>query len=87
MARFRVVLVATVLLAAVVPASAVELNFGGDLGFVLFDVSSGSGIQPGRDSLGNEAPIPYGDTTGRVNTYLMSHGVGLYFNVQLNDDV
>jgi hypothetical protein len=64
-----------------------QLNFGGDIGFVLFDVSSGSGIQPSRDSLGNAVPRPYGDTTGRVNMYLMSHGVGLYFNAQLNDNV
>jgi hypothetical protein len=88
MTKMKVLLVA-VLATAIAASSAVgaQLNFGGDLGFVLFDVSSGSGIQPSRDSLGTAVPKPYGDTTGRVNMYLMSHGVGLYFNAQLNDNV
>jgi hypothetical protein len=72
---------------AATAAVGAELNFGGDLGFVLFDVSSGSGIQPGRDSLGNPAPMSYADTTGRINTFFMSHGLGLYWNVQLSDQV
>jgi hypothetical protein len=88
MSKHRVLL-ATVLVTVLAATGAVgaQLNFGGDIGFVLFDVSSGSGIQPGRDSTGAEKPVAYGDTTGRVNMYLMSHGVGLYFNCQLNDDV
>jgi hypothetical protein len=83
------VLLAAVLVTVIAASGAVgaQLNFGGDLGFVLFDVSSGSGIQPSRDSLGNPAPLPYGDTTGRVNTYFESHGLGLYWNVQLTDNV
>ncbi|MCX6842564.1 MAG: hypothetical protein NTX53_09825 [candidate division WOR-3 bacterium] len=83
------VLLATVLVTVLAASGAVgaQLNFGGDLGFVLFDVSNGSGIQPSRDSLGNAMPLPYGDTTGRVNTYLESHGLGLYWNVQLSDQV
>lgn len=83
------VLLATVLATVLAATGAVgaELNFGGDLGFVLFDVSSGSGIQPSRDSLGNAVPVPYDDTTGRINTYFMSHGLGLYWNVQLTDQI
>jgi hypothetical protein len=88
MSKHRVLLI-TVLVTVLAASGAVgaQLNFGGDLGFVLFDVSSGSGIQPSRDSLGNAAPKPYGDTTGRVNTFLESHGLGLYWNVQLTDQV
>jgi hypothetical protein len=88
MTKQKVLLVA-VLATALAAGSAVgaQLNFGGDLGFVLFDVSSGSGIQPGLDSLGKPVGTAYGDTTGRVNTYLESHGLGLYWNVQLNDNV
>ncbi len=83
------VLLAAVLVTALTAAAAfgAQFNFGGDLGFYLFDVSSGSGIQPGRDSLGNPAPQPYPDTTGRINTLLESHGLGLYWNVQLTDKV
>jgi hypothetical protein len=86
MTKQKVLLVA-VLATALAAGSAVgaQLNFGGDFGFVLFDVSSGSGIQPSRDSMGNAVPLPYGDTTGRVNTYLESHGIGLYWNVELSD--
>jgi hypothetical protein len=72
---------------AATAAVGVELNFGGDLGFVLFDVARGSGIQPSRDSLGNGMPMPYDDTTGRLNTFFMSHGLGFYWNVQLSDKV
>jgi hypothetical protein len=88
MSKHRVLLI-TVLVTVLAASGAVgaQLNFGGDLGFVLFDVSSGSGIQPSRDSLGNAVPKPYGDTTGRVNTFLESHGLGLYWNVQLTDQV
>ena len=83
------VLLAAVLATALAATAAVgvELNFGGDLGFVLFDVASGSGIQPSRDSLGNAVPLPYDDTTGRINTFFMSHGLGLYWNVQLSDKI
>jgi hypothetical protein len=83
------VLLAAVFVTAITASSAAgaQLNFGGDLGFVLFDVSNGSGIQPSRDSLGNPVPLPYSDTTGRVNTYFESHGLGLYWNVQLTDNV
>jgi hypothetical protein len=63
-----------------------QFNFGGDLGFWLFDVSRGSGIQP-NDSLGNRVPTPYPDTTGRINTQFGPHGLGLYWNVQLTDQV
>jgi hypothetical protein len=88
MSRRNVLLAAVVATAlAATTAVGVELNFGGDLGFVLFDLSSGSGIQPSRDSLGNAVPVPYDDTTGRINTFLMSHGLGLYWNVQLNDKI
>jgi hypothetical protein len=88
MSKQKLLLVA-VLATALAASSAVgaQLNFGGDLGFYLFDVSMGSGIQPSRDSLGNPAPMPYKDTTGRVNTTFESHGLGLYWNVQLNDNV
>src|SRR5512138_3462636 len=82
---FAAAVLATVFAAS--GAVGAQLNFGGDLGFVLFDVSSGNGIQPSRDSLGNAVPKPYGDTTGRINTYLESHGLGLYWNVQLTDQV
>jgi hypothetical protein len=87
MTKQKVLLVA-VLVTALVATGAVgaQLNFGGDIGFVLFDVSSGSGIQASRDSSGAGIGTAY-DTTGRVNTYLMSHGVCLYFNAQLNDNV
>jgi hypothetical protein len=83
------VLLATVLITALAAtgAVAVQLNFGGDLGFYLFDVSNGSGIQPGRDTLGAPAPQPYGDTTSRINMQFGSHGLGLYWNVQLTDQV
>jgi len=88
MTKQKVLLVA-LLAMTLTAATAVgaKLNFGGDLGFVLFDVSNGSGIQPSRDSLGNAVPKPYGDTTGRVNTYLEAHSLGLYWNVQLTDNV
>jgi len=92
MSQHKVLLVA-VMATAIAASGAVgaQLNFGGDIGFVLFDVSSGSGSAPvwdGKDSVtGNWVEGPFGDTTGRVNSYLMSHGVGLYFNVQLNDNV
>jgi len=83
----RNVLLVAVLAAALAASTAVgaQLNFGGDLGFILFDVSSGSGIQPSRDSLGNPVPVPYGDTTGRVNTFF--HILDLYYNVQLTDQI
>jgi hypothetical protein len=89
MRRSSLVLVTAVLITALAASAAAgaQLNFGGDLGFVLFDVTSGNGIQPSRDSLGNAVPLPYGDTTGRVNTFLESHGLGLYWNVQLTDQV
>jgi len=89
MTHQRVLLVAVVAtaLAASVTVGA-ELNFGGDLGFYLFDVSSGNGILPRWDTLTNKAvPDTWGDTTGRVNTALESHGFGLYWNVQLSDRV
>jgi hypothetical protein len=88
MSKHRVLL-ATVLVTVLAATGAVgaQLNFGGDIGFVLFDVSGGSGTLPGKDAEGNIVGVPYDDTTGRVNMYLMSHGVGLYFNVQLNDNV
>jgi hypothetical protein len=73
---------------AATAAVGAELNFGGDIGFLMFDVSSGSGIQPAWDSVQNRAvAVPYGDTTGRINTLFMSHGLGLYWNVQLSDQV
>ena len=83
------VLLAVVLVTAIAASGAVgaQLNFGGDLGFYLFDVSMGNGIQPSRDLLGNPVPMPYKDTTGRVNTLFESHGLGLYWNVQLTDNV
>jgi hypothetical protein len=86
MSKHRVLL-ATVLVTVIAATGAVgaQLNFGGDFGFVLFDVSSGSGTLPGKDATGKIVGVPYGDTTGRVNTYLESHGVGLYWNVELSD--
>ncbi len=83
------VLLTAVLATALAASGAIgaQLNFGGDLGFYLFDVSMGNGIQPSRDSLGNPVPMPYKDTTGRINTTFESHGLGLYWNVQLTDNV
>ncbi len=80
--------VATVLLALLVAGGALgaELNFGGDLGFNLFDVTMGGGNLSTRDSMGNPVTTSY-DTTGRVQTALTSHGFGLYWNVQLGDRV
>jgi|GEM_PF-2121488 hypothetical protein len=84
------VLLVAVLATALAASSAVgaELNFGGDLGFYLFDVSSGNGILPRWDTLTKSAvPDTWGDTTGRIQTALESHGFGLYWNVQLTDNV
>lgn len=81
------VLLAALAIAAATSAFAVELNFGGDLGFYLFDVSMGNGILPSRDSLGNGIGTPYDDTTGRINMAFESHGLGLYWNVQLSEKV
>jgi hypothetical protein len=64
-----------------------QFNFGGDLGFYLFDVSRGSGIRPGLDTAGTRVGIAYGDTTGRVNTQLKDRGLGVYWNVLLTDQV
>jgi hypothetical protein len=89
MTKQKVLLVA-VLATALAASSAVgaQLNFGGDLGFVLFDVSTGKGTLPVWDTLLNKAVgKDYADTTGRVNTYFESHGLGLYWNVQLTDNV
>jgi hypothetical protein len=81
------VLLAALLFAAATSAFAVELNFGGDIGFYLFDVSMGNGILPSRDSLGNGIGTAYDDTTGRINMTFESHGLGLYWNVQLSEKV
>ena len=81
------VLLAALAIAAATSAFAVELNFGGDLGFYLFDVSMGNGILPSRDSMGNGIGTPYPDTTGRINMTFESHGLGLYWNVQLSEKV
>jgi hypothetical protein len=86
----RKVLPAVVFVTAIVASGAVgaQLNFGGDLGFYLFDVSMGKGTLPVWDSVQNKAVgKDYPDTTGRVNTQLESHGLGLYWNVQLTDNV
>jgi hypothetical protein len=81
------VLLAALAIAAATSAFAVEFNFGGDLGFYLFDVSMGNGILPSRDSMGNGIGTPYPDTTGRINMTFESHGLGLYWNVQLSEKV
>jgi hypothetical protein len=81
------VLLAALLVAAATSAFAVELNFGGDLGFNLFDVSMGNGILPAVDEGGNRIGVPYDDTTGRINIAFQSHGLGLYWNVQLSENV
>jgi hypothetical protein len=81
------VLLAALAIAAATSAFAVEFNFGGDLGFYLFDVSMGNGILPSRDSMGNGIGTPYPDTTGRINMTFESHGLGLYWNVQLSEKI
>jgi hypothetical protein len=84
------VLLAVVFVTAIAATGAVgaQLNFGGDLGFYLFDVSMGKGTLPVWDSVQNKAVgRDYPDTTGRVNTLFESHGLGLYWNVQLTDNV
>jgi hypothetical protein len=87
--RTRGLMLAGALALAVVAGTAAgaQFNFGGDLGFYLFDVSRGSGVQPGLDSAGSRVGNAYGDTTGRVNTQLEYNGLGLYWNVQLSDQV
>ena len=88
MSRRSVVVAAALLLVTAIPALAVDLNFGGDLGFYLFDASRGNGILPvWNDSLGKLDTVSYKDTTGRINTALESHGFGLYWNVQLSERV
>ena len=89
MTKPKVLLVA-VLATALAASSAVgaQLNFGGDLGFYLFDVSMGKGTLPVWDTLQKKAiGKDYADTTGRIQTALESHGFGLYWNVQLTDNV
>jgi hypothetical protein len=63
-----------------------QLNFGGDLGFWLFDVANGSGLVPMSDSTGARSGVPF-DTTQRFNMQFGAHGLGLYWNVQLSDQI
>jgi hypothetical protein len=87
MKAIAVVLMA-VMFAALAPsgASAAELNFGGDLGFYLFDMSSGTSRLPYTDTLGNRVGKD-STSSSRVNMQFGSHGLGLYWNVQLTDEV
>jgi len=88
MTQRRLLFATALLLAVVGTAPAVELNFGGDLGFYLFDVSMGNGVLPQWDTtLQKAVGVPYPDTTGRINMAFESHGLGLYWNVQLSDRI
>jgi hypothetical protein len=86
MTRRSMTMMAALLLVTAGSTVAAELNFGGDLGFLLFDNAFGTGLVPTVDSTGTRVGVPF-DTTGRVEMQFGSHGLGLYWNVQLSDQV